>query len=219
MSKTESKRKDDRTRTWTAVVYPESLPEGWRDMLDALAIPWAESPLHDQDVDGDGKPKKPHYHLLFAFEGKKSYEQVKEITDMLHAPIPQRVASAKGCIRYMAHLDNPDKHQYSPGQIVGHGGLDVAHYLKASAASRYQAIKEMMEYVADHDIIEMEDLLLYAANQRFDDWFPLLCDNSAYILSQFIKSRRHRAERSRSESPRKLRIVRVDRSTGEVMEE
>lgn len=188
-------------------------------MLDAMAIPWAESPLHDQDIGGDGNPKKPHYHLLFAFDGKKSFEQVKEITDMLHAPIPQRVASAKGCIRYMAHLDNPDKHQYSTADIIGHGGLDVGHYLKATAATRYQAIRDMMDYVAENDIIEMEDLLLYAAHERFDDWFPLLCDNSAYILSQYIKSRRHRAERSQRNPKRALRLVRIDRETGEVMEE
>jgi len=31
-------------------------------------------------------------------------------------------------------------------------------------------------------------------NERFDDWFPLLCDNSAYIMDSYIKSNRHRAE-------------------------
>ncbi|MGZ9475178.1 replication protein, partial [Staphylococcus epidermidis] len=30
---------------------------------------------------------------------------------------------------------------------------------------------------------------------RFDDWFPLLCDNSTFIMSNYIKSIRHRKKR------------------------
>ena len=32
----------------------------------------------------------------------------------------------------------------------------------------------------------------YAMENRFDDWFPLLCDNSAFIMNNYIKSIRHR---------------------------
>ena len=91
------------------MAYPESAPEGWRDVLDEQHIQWVESPLHDKDMNADGTPKKPHWHILLLFDGKKSYEQVKELTDKLHATIPQKCASAKGLVRYMAHLDNPEK--------------------------------------------------------------------------------------------------------------
>ncbi|EFF22076.1 replication protein, partial [Enterococcus faecium E1636] len=40
-------------------------------------------------------------------------------------------------------------------------------------------------------ITEIKDLIDYAMSERFDDWFPLLCDNSAYIIGQYIKSNRH----------------------------
>ena len=69
-------RKDDRSRVWTFVCYPESVREGWRDALDDLHIAWAESPLHDKDTNADGSAKKPHWHVLLVFDGKKSYEQV-----------------------------------------------------------------------------------------------------------------------------------------------
>ncbi|MET2064577.1 hypothetical protein ABXM48_13300, partial [Enterococcus faecium] len=41
------------------------------------------------------------------------------------------------------------------------------------------------------NITEIKDLIDYAMSERFDDWFPLLCDNSAYIIGQYIKSNRH----------------------------
>lgn len=190
---------DERTRNWTFVIYPTEgnppAPPNWRDILDEEHIQWIESPLHDKDKNANGEPKKPHIHILVLYEGKKSFEQIKELTEKLNAPIPQKCASAKGLVRYMAHLDNPEKVQYDRGLIIGHGGADVSEYLKPTSSSRYQLIKEMMDYVREQNIIEMEDLLTYASAERFDDWFPLLCDNSAYIMGAFIKSRRHRAER------------------------
>lgn len=201
-SKTTGKR-DERIRNWTFVLYPESAPVDWRDILDEEHIAWIESPLHDQDINADGEPKKPHWHILLLYEGKKSYEQIKEITDKLNATIPQKAASVKGLVRYMAHLDNPEKVQYDRTAIIGHGGADVAEYLRPTSSSRYQLIAEMMDFVKEQNIFEMEDLLYYARTERFDDWFPLLCDNSAYIMSALLKSRRNRAE-----AP--VQIVRVD---------
>ncbi|MEJ7448104.1 Rep family protein, partial [Staphylococcus epidermidis] len=36
-----------RTRNWTFVIYPESVFQNWRDVLDNEYIQWVESPLHD----------------------------------------------------------------------------------------------------------------------------------------------------------------------------
>lgn len=179
-----------------------------------MHIAWAESPLHDKDTNADGSAKKPHWHVLLVFDGKKSYEQVSEITDSIGATIPQRCASAKGLVRYMAHLDNPDKAQYSTADIIGHGGLDVAEYLRPTSATRYEMIREMMDFIAERDIIEMEDLLLYAAHERYDDWFPLLCDSCAYVIGAMLKSRRHRADR---QTVPEVRVVRVNEK-GEVLD-
>lgn len=199
--------KDDRTRNWTFVAYPESVPQNWRDILDEQHIQWIESPLHDRDLNADGETKKAHWHILVMFEGNKSFEQIKELTEQIHATIPQKCASVKGLVRYMAHLDNPEKVQYDRGTIIGHGGVDVAEYLRPTSSSRYQLIGEMMDFVRDNDIVELEDLAYYARIERFDDWFPLLCDNSAYIMGEFIRSRRNRAVSRR---------VLVDTKTGEV---
>lgn len=183
--------KDERIRNWTFVLYPESAPADWRDILDAEFVPWVESPLHEMDTDPQGEIKKAHWHILLLYDGKKSYEQIKQLTDSLNAPAPQKVSSAKGLVRYMLHLDNPEKFQYDRSLIVGHGGADVAEYLKPTSASRYILIREMVDYVRENNICEMKDLLYYSMEHRFDDWFPLLCDNSAYIMSSLLKSIRN----------------------------
>lgn len=187
-----SGNKETRTRTWTFILYPESAPDNWRELLDEHHIEWIESPLHDKDINATGEPKKPHKHISLNFSGVKSYEQVKEITDSLNCPIPERCHNTRSLVRYMAHLDNPEKAQYPVSEIIGHGGIDVAELLRPSSSERYTLIKEMISFVKDNQITEFQDLLDIAAENYFDTWFPLLCDNSAYVIGQYIKSARHR---------------------------
>lgn len=190
-SKSSNSKKDERTRNWTFVVYPESAPENWRELIDELHVPWVESPLHDKDINPNGELKKAHWHVMLMFSSNKSYSQIREITMKLRSPNPQKVANAKGMIRYFAHLDNPEKHQYKKSDIIAHGGAEISSYLAVSTVERYALINEMMEFIDSQGIIEMKNLLDYARKNRFEDWFPLLCDNSAYIMDAYIKSNRH----------------------------
>ena len=192
VGKKASGNREQRTRNWTFVLYEDSAPDNWVDILDGEHIEWVESPWHDKDVDANGQVKKKHKHILVLFGGVKSYEQVKEVTDKVNAPVPQRCHNAKAMVRYMAHLDNPDKAQYSVSDIKAHGGVDIAELLRPSSSERYVIIRDIISYVKSTGIVEFQDLMDYAAVERFDDWFPLLCDNSAYVVNQYIKSQRHR---------------------------
>jgi hypothetical protein len=187
-------RGSDRTRSWTFVIYEDSAPENWVDILDEEHIEWIESPWHDEDVNANGEPKKKHKHIALFFGGVKSYEQVKEITDKLNAPIPQRCHNAKAMVRYMAHLDNPEKAQYSVSDIKAHGGVDLAELLRPSSSERYTLIGDMIAYIRNNKVVEFQDLMDYALANEFDTWFPLLCDNSAFVVGQYIKSQRHRLQ-------------------------
>lgn len=193
-NKSSKGNKSTRTRNWTIVLYPDSAPADWRSIIDNMHLEWIESPLHDRDINADGSFKKPHWHILLMFGGVKTYEQVKELTDILNAPIPERCHNAKAMVRYMIHMDNPDKAQYNQADIIPHGGVDIAELLRPSSSERYTIIGEMVNFIKDNDIIEFQDLVDYALRNEFDRWFPLLCDNSAYIVGQYIKSQRHRVQ-------------------------
>ena len=52
-----------------------------------------------------------------------------------------------------------------------------------------------MKLLIVEDEHEIQDLIDYAIAHRMDDWFPLLCDNSAYVVGTYIKSIRHRVRR------------------------
>lgn len=186
-------KKDERARNWTFVLYPESVPAKWEEMLDEHGTPWVKSPLHDRCLNDDNTPKKAHWHIALLYQGKKSFEQVKELTDKLNGPIPQKINSVMGTIRYMTHMDNPEKTQYPASEIVGHCGADVAKYLKITATDRYVAIHEMISFVKENEVTEYHQLLSWAAENRHD-WYTLLCDSASFVMLQFIKSYRHDVE-------------------------
>lgn len=188
---TKKSRGHDRTRIWTAIVYPDSAPSNWRELIDELHIEWLESPLHEFDVEITGELKKPHWHIIFAFDGPKSFEQVNEICQLIHGPIPKRVHSLRGAARYLCHLDNPEKAQYSVDLLVSHGGFDLAAALAPTSSERYQLIDEMVLFCADNGIYEFAELVEYARLKRREDWFPLLCDSCAFIMKEYLKSKRY----------------------------
>lgn len=185
------KSSDGRTRNWTFIVYPESAPENWREILDETHSPYAVSPLHDKDINADGTPKKPHWHVCFLFEGVKSYEQIAGITASINATIPQRVESARGMLRYMAHMDNPEKAQYDPAQIEQHGGIEIAALMGTEQDAEMDLVSAMLDYIEENDITNLVDLVSYARyNER--EWFRMLMYKSTYFVGQYIKERRVR---------------------------
>lgn len=186
-----AKKRDERVRNWVFILYPDSAPENWKDMLQEMAIPCAISPLHDRDVNPDGEVKKPHYHILLLFDGNKSYDQIKEITDNFNASVPQKCLSVRGQVRYFCHLDNPEKWQYDERQIITYGGIDTTDLLKKSASYRYSTITDMYDFVKANQITEITTLLDYCRENDLEDWFVMLCDGQATIVKEAIKSIRH----------------------------
>lgn len=79
--------------------------------------------------------------------------------------------------------------------MIVYGGVDVDELLKKTTTDRYKLIKEMIEFIDEQGIVEFKSLMDYAMKFKFDDWFPLLCDNSAYVIQEYIKSNRYKSDR------------------------
>lgn len=179
-----SSTRDGRYRQWTIVVYPESAPADWRDKLNGLQ--WVESPLHDKDTNPDGSMKKSHWHIMIFFEGKKSYEQIKKIADSINGASPQYVQSITGMVRYLAHLDNPEKAQYDKSKIIGHG-IDVSKYLESE--NDIDELEQTIEvYCEENNIIEYASLV--RISRQFEGWHKCVSTHTIHFRA-FVNSLRH----------------------------
>lgn len=176
-----------RTRNYATVVYPDSAPENWQEILVQHFVPAFISPLHDKDTNPTGEPKKPHWHVIIMFEGVKTQEQATEIFNSIGGVGCERVNSIRGYSRYLCHLDNPDKAQYNVDDVRSLSGADYTSCI-GLAIDRYKAIDEMMQYCDDNNIYSYSTLLRYCRSER-RDWFRVLCDNGTFVIKEFLKSK------------------------------
>lgn len=185
--KVKTETADDRVRNWTTEFYPDSVVDGLEDKLAELHVRAFLSPLHDKDINGNGEPKKPHWHLVLMFSSMKSESQVRDLVKPLGAVGLEKVRDIRVMARYLCHLDNPEKARYSTDEVKQFGGADYIAEI-GLASDKYVAIREMIAYIEANDINSYSALVSYAATER-DDWFRALCDSSTMVIDKYIKSR------------------------------
>lgn len=182
-----TKRPFKRGRNWGIIVYPESAPKDWLDII--RMEPVAVSPLHDKDVNSDGERKKAHYHLVLNYKGYKSFEQIDELARLLRAPIPQRVSSLTGAVRYLTHMDNPEKYQYDSSLIETYGGFDLESCLALSTGDKRQALRDMLAFISENEIMHLKDFADYCMSEEAPaGWFELLTERNTLFIKEYIKS-------------------------------
>ena len=176
-------------RYWTCVLYPESAPENWREILTKTGLQVAISPLHDKDVNPDEEIKKAHYHLILCFTGPTTGNVVKGITDSLNCPAPGPIESVRGLYRYFTHKDNPEKYQYDEKDIKLFNGFDISSYVSLTKEEKYEAIGKIMDIINENGITEYIDLLNIL---RVNDYnlFKVACDNTI-LFTNVVRSLRH----------------------------
>lgn len=175
-----------RLRNFATVVYPESAPENWLERLDGLHVPAFVSPLHNQDVNPDGSPKKAHWHVLIMFAGVKTQEQAQAVISAIGGVGCESVSTVRGYARYLVHADNPEKAQYSKSDVKAFSGADydaITHL----PTDDVKMIREMMEYIRVNQVTSFAMFADICARDH-EDWFRALVTKSAYFIKEYIKS-------------------------------
>lgn len=186
----DAKRAGKRTRAWTAVVYPESAPENWLDVLADELVQSIVSPLHDKDEEPTGGKKKPHYHVVISFSSPTTYALAKEVFEKIGAVVPPekdcRVKDFRQMARYLCHLDQPNKYQYDPADVITFGAIDYADLIM-SAADQDAIIDEMFDFIDKNKVISFSRFSRYVRKAR-PEWKSILYHKSAYIVREYINA-------------------------------
>lgn len=204
----EKSNKTPRTRNYVGIVYPDSAPAGWQNILAEKCIPAFISPLHCDDKDPTGEPKKPHWHVMLMFDSVKTLNQAQEIFEELNGTECQPINSVRGYARYLCHLDNPEKAPYKQEDVVCLGGADYIGTI-GLAIDKYVAIGEMQDFCDKYNIVSFYALSKYARSHR-QDWHRILCDCGAVFMREYLKSRMWSADNNQMDI--------IDPETGEVLE-
>jgi len=69
----------DKSRYFTFLLYPDSIPVDWEMKLETIGVPIAISPLHDKDLSKVENQvyKKAHYHVIYVAKNPVTAESVR----------------------------------------------------------------------------------------------------------------------------------------------
>lgn len=190
--------KDKRSNKWAFLIYQESVPENYLDVLEEMHIPFVLSPWHDKDINKEtGEFKKAHKHGVLFFESLKSYTQVSELlTEKLHTPSHVEVVmSPKGMYDYFIHAENPDKTLYNMDEIESGCGFELEQFLITN--NNDQFLSTVIDIIEEHNFTEFNNLVRYARVEN-PSLLNLIIDKT-YFFAKYLDSRRHSNNKKESE--------------------
>lgn len=191
-------------RSWAFVIYPESMPENYEEIITDTGLPLAMSPLHDKDVNPTGEPKKPHYHCIVYYENATTLKNVKEnVCDRLNGTIPIKLESMRGMYRYHIHLDNPEKYQYDDRDRKFFNGFDIDMASKLTRTEINKIIKEIHTFINDNNILEYIDLLDVLKDNDLTNLYDVAIANTLLFKSMLDSKRNKLAYEKAKDKKRK----------------
>lgn len=184
-----SKTNKNKARTWGLIVYPDSAPEKWEDLIAQTYLQFAVSPLHDKDINPDGEIKKAHYHVILYWNGPVTKDAALKVAESVNAPMPIKIESVRGAYRYFTHKDNPEKFQYSERDIRAFNGFDISSYIALTKEEKYEAILRIKDIIQGSKITEYINLLDVLVEEDYE-LFKVACDNTI-LTNAMVRSMRH----------------------------
>ncbi|MGT2666449.1 replication protein [Streptococcus rifensis] len=179
-----------RSNKWTFILYQDSAPENFIEILDALHIPYILSPWHDKDINKEtGELKKMHRHGAFFFDSLKSKLQVSRLlVEKLNTPAHIEVVhSPKGLYDYFTHANDEQKTQYNINDIVSGCGFDLDKFILENNEEDFLA--RAIDIINQYDFVEFGSVVNYA---RAND--PLLLKailQKPYFFAKLLDSLRY----------------------------
>lgn len=182
--------KEKRSNKWAFLLYQESAPENYLDILEEMHIPFVLSPWHDKDVNKEtGEFKKAHKHGALYFDSLKSYSQVsKLLTNHLNTPKHVEVImSPRGMYDYFTHAENPEKTLYDINDIESGCGFDLNKFLITNNSGEFLTL--VIDIIEEQNFLEFNNLVRYARAEN-PQLLSLIMDKT-YFFAKYLDSRRY----------------------------
>ena len=236
---------DKRSNLWEVILYLDSLPENFIEIIEDTRVPCILSPCHNLDVYNkldytraqneiaqlcvdngieyyddfdylygvanscriphpdcytlyrllDIRPnivKKCHYHLLVNY-GTGANKSLKQVQEDFCIPLnalkyPSIVKSERGYVRYLIHLDHPDKAQYRLDEVRCFNGYYASDYFDISNREMDDLCVNVVNFISQNDIKSYAELEI--ACRVYRPWHKYVTNHTIF-LSKLFESLQH----------------------------
>ena len=162
-------RKYIKSRNFSCILYPESIPKNWEECLSKLGVSMAVSPLHDKDksaVKGQTY-KKGHYHVIYVAKNPVTTESVRNklkrvLGDKAVAHI-EIVDNIEHMFKYLTHESKDaiakNKHKYNKKDITYINDFDIDRYVTLDESQKRGLKNLLLNIIRKEHLVNVIHLL------------------------------------------------------------
>jgi Plasmid replication protein. len=184
----------EKSRYFTFLLYPESIPGDWEMKLESLGVPIAVSPLHDKDkstVEGQ-KYKKAHYHVIYVAKNPVTADSVRwkikqTLGEKSLAKVQIIVQSMESMYLYLTHESKDavakNKHKYSKKDIKFINNFDIDRYITLDVEDKDEMLNDICDMIDEHDLANMRELRRFVKSHASEYGLP-----SMKIINSVLRS-------------------------------
>lgn len=185
-------------RSYEAILYPESCNGYIQKLADNFPSACCLSPLHDRDIDNDGCIKKPHFHFIAHYSGKKNpYNFYCDVCNTFGDSCFNTIQSKSdisAAVKYLAHTFCKDKKKakYNIDDIISYNGFDASKYLFENTGDLMENINNIMEIIDSENILFYNKLARYLQKENSSLFMALVKDRDVRSFTMnYLKGKEH----------------------------
>lgn len=164
------------------IVYPESAPADWIEILKNQGYCFCVSPLHNADTTGQGEHKKDHYHLLIVWPNAPTkWQTAATVCDITKGPICIPIVSLRLKYDYLTHKNDPNKAQYDPKDIQCINGFAISNFESLTNDETQKIMNDLSKMCYEQHITEYSDLIFYLLENEMTDSLKVAQSHTIYF--------------------------------------
>ncbi len=167
-----SSKKSIKSRYFTFILYPESIPDDWMLKLELIGVPIAISPLHDSDKSDaeDREFKKPHYHVVYIANNPVTAESVRlkikrALGNKSISHVQIIATNVENAYLYLTHESKDaiakHKHVYPKSDIKHLNNFDIDRYITQSIEDKEDMLNLLCDIINTVGLANMRELIRY----------------------------------------------------------
>lgn len=107
---------------------------------------------HDKDVNADGAPKKPHWHINIRLKDPRDFKTFANYFGVTENNV-NKIKSYPRSLQYLTHRNSPDKYQYDMSEVTANFDISAVSAKLTNKQRREQIINDI-----ENGNIKMYDL-------------------------------------------------------------
>lgn len=193
-----------KARDWTAVLYPDSMVNGWQDKIYRLIQVPFEYIIHDKDeveIEEDVKqPRKTHVHIILHYGGPTTYKNIYNMLIIALSGVGKRCLNKIEPVynlgylhKYLTHSTadaiRDGKYRYDEDEIISGNNWDLGAFISLQDQEKLLLYRTVRNYCIERSIVTCITLELLVDNGGLDGLLP---DLSRDMIANYISNNRNK---------------------------